>query len=493
VTVRQIIGCLTAGQELPQDFAEALMKDSTSTSIMVAKGGDLFNVRLDKPLKAQELLAIIGDDEFKDANGATLPIGFCITKGGKLSPESLQPFAIKRHDDTVLTTVMIGGQLALQIPEKSPHTQSYHAWQKISKKLERLYSSASDLAAFRASIMGEEFKDDMDMILGTEGAMTLLHADGSFDHCGVAQKGESFPWGIVSDALGHKPKAEEKPKKQSLLAKVLGTAPPAEPEKKVEEEKRIEPPAQPEVPPPIKEPEIPKNDVVPPGMMAFEMYTPRKGLKKQRELNRVLNDKLGCTPLGAWDHYEKGGQFPVPVAGSIKFGRTDHYEVFREECYKNAKTGLVSLDIVTKLPPPPVKEPEPIKEQAVNGVVSAQGKRHFNDVFMKRDGVMLAVAESRQDVLHPKFVTAKLVDKRDTTLASEGGMKQGVLDTLGWSERDIQAFLKDEDPKLVFLWARDQQLELISALKQLKEAKSQDTGKPVAKAGGMLANFAKAG
>lgn len=486
MTIRQIIGRREAGEVIPQAYAEALMKDSTSTSIMVAVNGELFEIKKDEPLTAQQFLDLLADDELKDHT-----LGFCISKGGKLSVESLQPFFIRRHDNVPISAVMLGGPLMVSMPPNSSHTQSYHTWQKISVKLNRLYNSASDMKAYRAAIMGDEFKDDMDMYLGNEGAMIILHADGSFDDCGQCIRGADFSWGIVSDALGHKekPKArEEAPaKKQGLLAKLGSklTGGEPEPEKKVEEPKPISDPPKAD---PVVSPSPAETAVVPAGSIAFEMYTPRKGLKRPKDLNKVLNDKLGCVPLGAWETYEQGGSFPVPVGTAIKISRTDHYEIFREECAK-AKVKYVPIDVLTKVPPQPPKEVEPPKgnEQNVSGVVSAQGKKHFNEVFLKRPSVMMAIAESRQEVVHPKFLP-RLDNKASTSFADQSGMKQGVLDTLGWSEEDIRAFLKDEDPRLVFLWARDMSLELLSTKLAMK--KMQDTAPP--KKQGMLAGLSKA-
>lgn len=483
--ITQIIGFCEAGHTIPQTLVESLCKDCSSLAIIAAQDDDLLQQRIDKAVNAKEFMEL--QEGFKD-----ITYGFVFHKGGKLSVESLQPFLIKNPSEKPIASILIGGTLLVSMPQNTSHTQSYHAWQKIERKLHRLYTNASDLAAFRKFILqDEEFNSDMDDILGAEGALTIMHYDGSMDHIGTARKGGQFSWGSISNTLGYseKPAAEEKPKSGGMLAGLVKAGQNALSGGKKEEEPKAEPTVPPKADTIAASASKAETAVVPAGMIAFEMYTARKGLKKAKDLHRVLNDKLGCVPMGAWETYEAGGGWPVPKTGSIKFGRTDQYEIFREECAA-AKVTYVPAEVLTRVPPkPPEEEKKPEATPDVNaaGIVSAKGKQHFHEKFLKRPGIMEVVTEKGNLALSPKALS-KRDNRSGSTFAEQSGCRNGIYETLHWGPEDIRTFIAEEDKTLQFHLINDLMYEVIV----LKSGAAKTAEAAPAPKKGMLAGLAKA-
>jgi len=488
VATRQVTGIREAGQVMPQALVEALMKDSTSLGLVFAHENSIMMQRIDKTVSAKEFMDMQTSDDLKDRT-----FGWVVTKGGQQSVESRQPFVMaRRPDDEVCCIALMAGSFpGADAPEKSAHSASYHAAQKLKRKVERLYNSASNFGKFAELLKDDvEFTEDVDSLCKGDGAITFMMLDGTLVHKGNAPKSASYPWGAISDNLGHTEKPVAAPEKTGGLLgafkKITGEAAPTPP-----------PPAPPA-------PEVPKNDpapvvapspdtVVPEGQIEFAMWKPKPGITKDKQLHRACNDKLGCVPDGAWDTYKTGGSFPVPQNG-MKFQNQKLYENFRRAA-AGASTKFVPKSVLTNIPAEPPKETETPKTPAdVTHIVPSEEKKAFNEVFRTRGSVMSAIAESRQLIASPKF---QRDNRASTTFEEQSGLKQGVYDTLGWSEEDLME-LMNEHPHLAFLLLRDSLYSLycIKAAENKTPEKQVQAPEQKPETGlkkGLLGTFKKAG
>jgi hypothetical protein len=481
-----IIGVVNKGFVMPKHEVTRILKThNQSSSIVVANDSLIEFSHFDRSLKQEEVETIM--EQLKDVT-----FGYAF-HNVKPSVESLQPFTLaKNTDEKAVIVGLIAG--SFPCPEKSAHTPEYHFFQKLVKKTHRLYHSNPTMKQLMEVLDDKdgEFREDVANMLPPNGSLLIMNYDGVFlPYLGSTAAGHEFDWGAIS-AVAEEAKAEEKvtekPKaKGGLLSGLLPkltSEPPTAP---------VAPPTEPPKADPVVEPSKVETAPVPANATEFILWNPKPGVTKDKLINRMFNDKLGCVPVEAVALYKKGTPFPVPVtkpgAAQMKFGSQRGYEAFKAACLAS-KTNYVESSVLHSPPPTLPKDDKATpaaEEPNVSYVVPAEGKKHFNEVFKTRPSVMTANSDGKVEVLNPK-VLSKLDNKASTDFATQSGVKGGVNQCLGWDETDIQAFLKDEDPTLVFLFVRDLMIEAI-ALKAggVKKAEAEEAIPP--KKTGLLAGL----
>lgn len=463
-----IIGIVNKGFVMPKHEVTRILKThNQASSIVVASDSTIEFSRFDRPLKQEEVEAIM-----EQLKGVTFGFSFHNTK---LSVESLQPFVLaKNTDEKAVLVGLVAG--SFPCPEKSAHTPEYHFFTKLVKKTDRIYHANPTMKQLMETLGDNdgEFRDDVNGMLPPNGSLLIMNYDGVFlPYLGSTAAGHEFDWGAIS-AIPEEQKAVEKSagvdppvvKKKGLLAGLLSST-------KAEDKPTPPTPEEPkpETVVPMVAPAVSPSKVetapVPANAVEFILWTPKAGAKKDKEINRMFNDKLGCVPVDAVELYKKGQRFPIPVnkpgAAAIKFGSQRGYEAFKKACVES-KTNYVEASVLHSAPPTPPKDDKaaPSSESTnVSHVVSAEGKKHFNESFKRRASVMTALSDGKVEVLNPT-VLGKLDNKASTDFATQSGIKGGVNQCLGWSEEDIATFLKDEDRTLTFLFVRDLMLEVIA-------------------------------